>query len=390
MAVPMICKLALEDGTVATGESVGAPGTTTGEVVFNTAMTGYQEIITDPSYRGQIVVMTSPQIGNYGVNEQDGESDGTHLSGLVMRECARRHSNHRATGSLSEFLTTRGVPGISGVDTRGITRRLRTAGAMRGALSTEVLDDRKLVELARSIPVMEGRNLAREVMPAETYAWTEPFQPDRDPERKYNVVAIDCGIKRNILRSLVDIGSQVHVVPGHVGAEQILAREPTGVLVGNGPGDPASVTATIETLKNLVGRVPIFAICLGHQMLALALGGKTYKLSFGHHGANHPVLNMATSRVEITSQNHGFAVDADSLETANLYATHTSLYDGSLEGFAHRSEPLFAVQYHPEAAPGPHDSTYLFDIFADNMRTHRPAASFATRSGLPDAWSRPR
>ncbi len=368
----MICKLALEDGILAVGESIGAPGTATGEVVFNTAMSGYQEILTDPSYCRQIVTMTAPHIGNYGVNAEDVESDGTHLAGLVVRQCARRYSNQRASGGLPEYLASSGVVAISGVDTRAITRRLRTTGAMRGAISTEVLNDEELVALARSAPKMSGLDLAAEVMPSGVRRWKGLGQSQDAAQRRFNIVAIDCGIKQSILGHLAHIGGDVLVVPGTADAATILARRPDGVLVGSGPGDPEAVTATIQTLRDLVGRVPIFGVCLGHQMLALALGARTYKLKFGHHGANHPVLNTATGRVEITSQNHGFAVSAESLSQAGLRATHTNLYDGSLEGFAHHEEPLFAVQFHPEAAPGPHDAAYLFNCFAELMRTPGP------------------
>jgi len=366
-----ICKLALEDGTVATGESVGAAGTATGEVVFNTAMTGYQEILTDPSYCGQIVTMTYPHIGNYGVNPEDVESKKTYLSGFVMRECARRFSNRRASGSLQDYLKSNGVVAISGVDTRAITRRLRVTGAMRGVLSTEANSDAELVAMARSSPSMAGLDLVCKVMPGETRDWRQGVI-GTPVKQEFHVVAMDCGIKSNILRLLVDHGAKVTVVPGSAGMESVMLNKPDGVLVGNGPGDPAAVTATIETLRGLSTQVPIFGICLGHQMLALALGAQTYKLKFGHHGANHPVLNHASGRVEITSQNHGFAVSRESLAAAGLRATHTNLYDGSLEGYAHERLPLFSVQYHPEAAPGPHDAAYLFRCFVGVMRTRKP------------------
>ncbi len=373
----MIGKLALEDGTILTGQAFGATGTQLGEVVFNTAMTGYQEIFTDPSYFGQIVVMTFPLIGNYGVNPEDIESGRAALSGFVVKEVSEQPSNHRATASLPDYLREHGIIGLADVDTRALTRRIRSQGALRGVISTEVMDELALIELAASSRSLTGRNLTRDVMSDSVRPWEEDRRAP-STEKPLNVVAVDCGIKQNILRRLVDIGGRVSVVPGRLGADAILAMNPDGILVGNGPGDPAAVTETIHTLKGLVGRAPVFGVCLGYQMLALALGAKTYKLKFGHHGANHPVLNHATGRVEITSQNHGFAVSADSLATTGLRATHSNLYDGSLEGFAHEREPIFAVQYHPEAAPGPNDSAYLFDCFARMMRTQRPMT--------PDSW----
>lgn len=352
------CSLALEDGSVFVGRSFGAEGTSAGEVVFNTAMTGYQEILTDPSYCGQIVTMTAPLMGNYGVNSDDVESGRSYLSGFVVKEPARRVSNHRANGSLHDYLNAAGIIGISGIDTRALTRRIRASGAMRGVLSTDEHDPAVLVGMARGSTAMTGRNLVAEVAPQRIRLWNE----GRDlPHR---VLAIDCGIKLNILRSLAKLGAAVTVAPPTLSAEAILEHKPDGVLIGNGPGDPAAVTQTIETLRHLIGRVPIFGICLGHQLLALALGAHTYKLKFGHHGSNHPVLNLDTGRVEITSQNHGFAVDLQSLQREGGRPTHINLYDQSLEGFEHVDHRLFAVQYHPESAPGPQDSTYLFDKFA--------------------------
>jgi carbamoyl-phosphate synthase small subunit len=357
------CHLGLEDGSVFAGHSFGAAGTREGEVVFNTALTGYQEILTDPSYCGQIVVMTMPQIGNYGVNAEDMESKGQFLSGFVVKELSRVYSNQRATGDLSEYLRAAGVVGITGIDTRAVTRRLRETGSLRGVISTELADPAALVAKARAGRVMTGQNLVQRVMPEGEMYWTK-----EPANSSLKVVAIDCGIKHNILRELAERGCSVRVVPGSATAKQIMEGGTQGVLVGNGPGDPEAVTGTINTLRELVGKVPIFGICLGHQLLSLALGAKTYKLKFGHHGANHPVLNHDTGRVEITSQNHGFAVDVASLQSIGGRVTHTNLYDQSLEGFAHDKHKLFAVQYHPEAAPGPHDSEYLFQNFIRLMR----------------------
>lgn len=357
------CHLALEDGTVYAGEAFGAEGTAEGEVVFNTAMSGYQEIITDPSYCGQIVTLTMPLIGNYGVNREDVEAARPHLSGFVVKELARRSSNHRADRELGEFLRDAGVIGLAGADTRSLTRRLRERGSLRGVISTEMSEPAALVARARAASCMEGQNLVERVSPRGERV----VAPAGGAAR--HVVAMDCGIKENILRLLADAGCSVRVVPPTASAESILESRPDGLLVGNGPGDPATVTDAIGTLKKLIGRLPIFGICLGNQLLALALGARTYKLKFGHHGANHPVQNLDTGRVEITSQNHGFAVDVASLEAAGGRVTHINLYDRSLEGFAHESKRLFAVQYHPEAAPGPHDSEYLFQQFVAGMKS---------------------
>lgn len=358
----MRCYLALEDGTIFAGESFGAEGTSAGEVVFNTAMSGYQEILTDPSYCGQIVTMTSPLIGNYGVNLEDVEAAKLHLSGFVVKELARRHSNYRASGSLHDYLHAAGVVGISGVDTRALTRRLRERGSLRGVISTELSDPAVLVGKARASTQMEGRNLVETVMPRQ-----ETRIEPAGGSAKFRIVAVDCGIKQNILRELARLGCEVRVVPPTTSAERILESRPHGLLLGNGPGDPATVGDAIQTMQNLMGRLPIFGICLGHQLLALALGAKTYKLKFGHHGANHPVQNVDTGRVEITSQNHGFAVDVPSLESVGGQVTHVNLYDQSLEGFAHPDRRVFAVQYHPESAPGPHDSQYLFEQFVQML-----------------------
>ena len=375
-----ICKLALEDGLVFTGAGFGATGTTGGEVVFNTSMTGYQEVLTDPSYAGQIVTMTYPLIGNVGVNAADIESHDRRVQvrGFVVRELSPVVSNYRSEQDLDGYLAEAGILGLTGVDTRALTRHIRVAGAMNGVMSTEILDDAELVRRAAALPSMTGSNLVTDVTPAAAYEWDDgrmaQFAPVREAgryDRVFSVVAIDCGAKMNILRNLVDSGCRVTVVPADTSAEAILDRKPDGVFVSNGPGDPAAVTATIETLRALVDRVPIFGICLGHQILGLALGGETYKLKFGHRGANHPVRNEATGKIEITSQNHGFAVDADSLAGAGAAVTHINLNDQTVEGFscAGSDRPIFSVQYHPEASPGPHDATYLFDCFVDMMKT---------------------
>lgn len=357
------CKLALEDGTVFTGRSFGATGTASGEAVFNTAMTGYQEVLTDPSYSGQIVTMTYPLIGNYGVNAEDVESGRLYVSGFVLKEIPPLHSNHRATQKLSTYLRTNKVVGLAGVDTRAITRRLRNHGSLRAVLSTEVSEDAALIRVANSVPVMRGQNLAAKV------AGHAPKQWRSVGAGGLRIVALDCGIKYNILRTLTALGCDVTAVSGLSPVEEILEHRPQSILVANGPGDPAAVHDSIKTIRQLIGRVPLFGICLGHQLLACALGAEIYKLKFGHHGANHPVRNVASGQVEITSQNHGFAVAEGSLAAVGAYPTHINLNDRSLEGFAHRTHPLFAVQYHPEAAPGPHDSAYLFDLFL-KMTTH--------------------
>ncbi|HOB74775.1 MAG TPA: glutamine-hydrolyzing carbamoyl-phosphate synthase small subunit [Phycisphaerae bacterium] len=369
-----LCKLALEDGTVYTGEAFGADGTHEGEVCFNTSMAGYQEILTDPSYHGQIVTMTYPQIGNYGVSEEDIESIRPQVEGFVIKELAARASNFRASGTLAEYLSRNGVVGIQGVDTRAITRKLRTQGALRGAISTEVLDDHELVMRARRWPGLVGQDMVQFVAPREPFEWQEGFaspfaMQHRGGNCDLRVVAIDCGMKRNILRNLVETGCKITVVPPTSPAEAILEHKPAGVFVSNGPGDPEPVRYAVEALRKLKGQVPIFGICLGHQLLSLALGAKTYKLKFGHRGANQPVMNLATRRVEITSQNHGFAVDTPSLIQAGGVPTHENLNDGTLEGFSHPDLAIFSVQYHPEASPGPHDATYLFDCFVDMMRS---------------------
>ena len=374
-------RLALEDGCVFHGSAFGSlePRTIDGEVCFNTSLIGYQEILTDPSYAGQIVTMTYTQIGNYGVNLDDLESDKIHVRGFVVRELSNTSSNFRSTHKLEQWLADHNVTGITGIDTRALTRKLRIDGAMKGVLSTEppeATPDAELVELASKSPGLVGRNLVETVSRTQPQTWDadlavwQPLQGHIDPPAKrFKVVAIDCGAKHNILRNLTQSGCDVTVVPFDTPPEAILEHQPSGLFVSNGPGDPAAVTATIDTLKQLHGKLPIFGICLGHQLLSLSLGAKTYKLKFGHRGGNQPVQNLHTRKVEITSQNHGFAVDSDSLESAGAEPTHINLNDRTLEGFRHTSEPIFAVQYHPEASPGPHDSRYLFDCFIDMMTT---------------------
>jgi carbamoyl-phosphate synthase small subunit len=382
-----VAKLALEDGTVFAGQAFGGRGEVDGEVVFNTSMTGYQEILTDPSYHGQIVTMTYPEIGNYGVNEEDLESRRPWVRGFVIRELSGRVSNFRSRQSLEDFLGSHGIIGIEGVDTRALVRLTRVQGSMRGILSTADLDDASLVDKARKCPGMIGRDLAREVMPRESFAWepglNQRFLFDqhgnggsRHPaitsestcNRKPHVVALDFGMKWNILRHLVDVGCRVTVVPGSMPAPAILDYEPDGLFLSNGPGDPNALVEATQALRALIRSaaesrgIPIFGICLGHQILGQAFGGRTFKLKFGHRGANHPVRNQATGKIEITTQNHGFAVDRSSLPS-DVELSHINLNDQTLEGLRHKRLPVFGVQYHPEASAGPHDSQYLFDEF---------------------------
>jgi len=355
--------LVLVDGSVYAGVSFGAPGERIGEVVFNTSMTGYQEILTDPSYKGQIVVMTDVMIGNYGVNPQDVESRRPFVEGFAVREACPRPSNWRATQSLGDYLAEHGIPAISDIDTRALTRRLRDKGAMNGIISTTDLRVESLLEKVRAAPPMVGLDLARDVTCSHPYQWTEPPGGDE----RFHVVVYDFGVKYNILRCLRSVGCRVTVVPATTPAPDVLSLHPDGVVLSNGPGDPEPVAYGIEATRKLLGRVPIFGICLGHQILGLALGARTYKLRFGHHGGNHPVQNLRTGSVEITAQNHGFGVDADSIPGGTVDVTHISLNDGCNEGMRHRSLPAFSVQYHPEASPGPHDSRYLFDDFISLM-----------------------
>ncbi len=399
-------RLALEDGTVFSGRAFGATGRSicrTAEVVFNTAMSGYQEAITDPSYAGQILAFTSPLIGNTGVNEEDVESAKVQVSGMVVRELARVHSSFRATTDLSTYLAKAGILGLTGIDTRALTRRLRVRGVMNGAITDvprEQLSDEALVNAAKSAPDMGGQNLVPLVGCTNNSTWAETlgdWSPEADQERKSSnrkklrVVALDCGAKRNILRNLADRGCEVTVVPHDVSADELKARfkkgEVDGLFVSNGPGDPAAVKATIDTLQQVVGdpttTIPTFGICLGHQLLSLAVGAKTYKLKFGHRGLNQPVLNTLSGRVEITSQNHGFAVDPESLKQVGGIPTHFNLNDNTLAGFCMTDRPVFAVQHHPEASPGPHDASYLFDAFVQMMTDRKPLVSGHPNPGAP-------
>jgi carbamoyl-phosphate synthase small subunit len=362
----MKATLVLADGTVFRGTSLGAPGEKVGEVVFNTAMTGYQEILTDPSYRGQIVTMTYPHIGNTGVNFEDNESVRPFLAGFIVKEYCPHPSNWRVKQDLDAFLVKHGIMGIQEIDTRKLTRNLRETGAKKGIISTEDQDSESLLKKVRGYPDIEGFDLVKEVTCSEAYDWDEgTWRWNTTPEKpkpQFRVAALDYGIKQNILRLLVDAGAKVRVFPATASSEEILAYSPDGVFLSNGPGDPESVPYVIETVRSLVGKKPILGICLGHQILGLALGGRTFKLAFGHHGANHPVRRIETGHVEITSQNHNFAVDPASIES-ECVITHINLNDQTVEGMAHKKYPIFAIQYHPEASPGPHDSRYLFDQF---------------------------
>lgn len=383
--------LALEDGMVFEGTACGAEGERSGEVVFNTGMTGYQEVLTDPSYHGQIVTMTYPQIGNYGVNDEDVESCRPWVAGFVMRESCEIPSNWRHTGSLGEYLRAHDIIGIEGIDTRKLTRHLRTHGAKIGVLSTVDLDAKRLVEKARAAPRIVNVDLVQDVTCDRVREWTGHGYVEFDPEPsqlaleigptprlaakrdngRLRVVVLDLGLKLNILRQLHARGCQVIVAPATSTARDILDLQPDGVVISNGPGDPDPITYAICATRDLVGHVPVFGICFGQQILALALGGRTYKLKFGHRGINHPVKNLRTGEVEITTQNHGFCVDPDSLQAGGMEPTHINLNDHTLEGMRHRDLPVFSVQYHPEAGPGPHDARYLFEEFVDDMRAVR-------------------
>ncbi len=373
----MIAKLALENGKVFTGVNFGAEGEVSGEVCFNTSLTGYQEVVTDPSYAGQLITMTSPLIGNYGVNEDDAEAFRPYARGFIVREYSAYYSNFRAESSLGDFLKKHGIVALEGIDTRMLTKMLRSEGSLRGVLSTTDLDDASLVAKARALPSMSGQDLASTVTCLKPYAWSAvdrtpfalPIVKSEQPgsAKRHTVVVYDFGVKHNILRRLTSYGCSLTVVPASTSAEDVLAMNPDGIFLSNGPGDPDAVTYAVGTLKKLIGKKPIFGICLGHQLLALALGGKTYKLKFGHRGGNHPVKNLATGCIEVTSQNHGFAVDWSSMDESKLTLTHLNLNDSTVEGFEHKEFPLFCVQYHPEASPGPHDSDYLFQKFIHMM-----------------------
>ena len=373
--------LALEDGTWYRGVAAGATGEAHGEVVFNTSMTGYQEVLTDPSYAGQIVTMTAPHIGNYGVASGDEESQTPQVAGFIMREASPVASNWRADGSLRDYLVRHNIVAIADIDTRALTRVLRSAGVMRGVIGTGAVDPEALVAKARAIPRMEGADLVKDVTCDHSFAWRDRstasqeaeqqefgIAPDRRASRRLTVAAYDFGVKFNILRRLQAYGCDVQVFPATAPAADLLALDPDGIFLSNGPGDPAVLDYAIQNVKTLMETAdrPMFGICLGHQIMGLAVGGDTFKLKFGHRGANHPVKELQSGKVEITSQNHGFAVDPQSLP-ANIVVTHENLYDGTVEGFRHKDKPIFSVQYHPEASPGPHDADYLFQQFLDSM-----------------------
>lgn len=370
--------LVIEDGTVFEGYGFGAEGEAYGEVVFNTSITGYQEILTDPSYNGQIVTMTYPEIGNYGVNPEDVESRRPFLKGFVVKEYWSNPSNWRSEDDLGSYLSKYGVVGIEGIDTRALTKLIRSKGAQKGVISTVDRDPESLLKKVRSSQGIVGIDLVTEVSCEEPYSWNQGTtvwrpaneKPVTEKQKNLKVVAFDYGLKRNILRKLVDYGCEVSIVPSRTPPHEILSMEPDGIFLSNGPGDPSAVAYAVETVGSLIGKQPIFGICLGHQILGLALGGKTYKLKFGHRGANQPVKDLKTGKVEITSQNHGFAVDAGSLGN-DVEVTHINLNDDTVEGLRHKNHPAFSVQYHPEASPGPHDSSYLFEEFVDLMKKHK-------------------
>jgi len=360
--------IALEDGTIFQGVSFGAHGERPGEIVFNTSMSGYQEIMTDPSYKGQIVTMTYPLIGNYGINKKDVESSAPKVEGFIIKERSGIASNLHSEKGLGQYLKENNIIGIEGVDTRSLTLHIRTQGAMKGVISTIDSNPKSLIKKAKESPGLIGRDLVKEVTCKKAYNAKTVYSASS--AGRFNVVAMDFGIKHNILRCLMDNECDVTVVPAYTKAEDILARNPDGIFLSNGPGDPAAITYAIEEIKKLLGKKPIFGICLGHQLLSLALGGRTFKLKFGHRGANHPVKDLKTGKIEITSQNHGFSVDINSLDKDEIELTHINLNDNTLEGFAHKKMPVFCVQYHPESSPGPHDSRYLFKRFTDSMNSY--------------------
>jgi carbamoyl-phosphate synthase small subunit len=365
--------LLLEDGTVFEGTSFGAKGQKFGEVVFNTAMCGYQEILTDPSYHEQIITMTYPLIGNYGTNRLDTESRKIFAAGFIVKENCDYPSNFRSTNSLSDYLKANNVVGLEGIDTRALVKHIRIAGAMRGIISSDEFSIKNLKKKLDKYPGLVGRDIVKNVTSKKPYNWDKGVidvlkDTEYKPQKKYKVVAFDYGIKQNILRLLRSHGCDVHVVPAATTAKDVLKQKPDGVFLSNGPGDPAPVSYAIETIKELLGKVPMFGICLGHQLLGLALGAKTYKLKFGHRGANHPVKNLKTGQIEITSQNHGFCIDMDSLAGKDIELTHLNLNDNTNEGLMSRKLKAFSVQYHPEASPGPHDSNYLFNDFIELMK----------------------
>lgn len=370
--------LALADGTVFEGVAFGAEGEAIGEIVFNTSLTGYQEILTDPSYKGQIVTMTYPEIGNVGVNSEDVESRQPFVEGFVVKEYWERPSNWRAQKSLAAYMREHSIVGIQGIDTRALVRRLRDYGAQQGVISTLDLNPHRLVEKAQAAPSLVGRDLVKEVTCAHAYDWSQGYwelekgyrEKNGESDQAFSVVAYDFGIKFNILRHLVEAGCRVRVVPAQTPAAEVLSLKPDGVFLSNGPGDPDAVSYARENIASLIGKVPMFGICLGHQIIGLALGGRTYKLKFGHHGGNQPVMDLTTRKVEITAQNHGFCVDVDSLQ-GRAEVTHLNLNDQTVEGLMHTHYPLFSVQYHPESSPGPHDADYLFKRFISLMERFR-------------------